>query len=224
MTHLCSIALRIANSGILNTLADTESRRAPSSGNWMLSPVAFKSIQSTWKVQVYLFASEWNRQLPIFVSWFPQPQAWRVDAFSYSWKNLDGFCFSPFNLIPFVLSNLLKEKADLVLVTHFGRANPGSRWPWLSFEASRLLQLHPTLLTSPMGEINPPVQNNLIRLIARRLLGVSSKNAAFWRVLSISSSRHLIKIQSLLTSPPGTLGDIVAFQGIKIPCLFDQQL
>jgi hypothetical protein len=56
----------------------------------------------------------------------------------------------------------------------------------------------------------------LIWLIAWWLSGISSKNAAFRRALSISSSSHLVKIQSLLTSPTGTLGKIGAFQGIKI--------
>ena len=57
----------------------------------------------------------------------------------------------------------------------------------------------------------------LIWLIAWWLSGISSKNAAFRRALSISSSSHLVKIQSLLTSPPGTLGEMGAFQGTKIP-------
>jgi hypothetical protein len=43
----------------------------------------------------------------------------------------------------------------------------------------------------------------------RLTTGVSSKNVAFRRVISISSSRHLVKIHLLFTRPPGTLGDVL---------------
>jgi len=235
---LCSIALRIANwcedrnlclnaifiPGVLNKLADTESRRPFSSGDWMLSPQAFRNIQSIWEVQVDLFASEWNRQLPRFVSWFPQPQAWKVDAFSFSWKNLAGFCFPPFNLIQFALSKLLREEADAVLVTPFWPSQPWFPTAMeLSCEAPRVLHPSPDLLTSPLEESHPLMRNNSIRLIAWRLSGVSSRNAAFRRALSNSSSRHLAKIHLLYTNPPGTLGEVGVFQEIKIPCLLAPQ-
>jgi hypothetical protein len=73
---------------------------------------------------VAFFSSELNRHLPRFVSWFPQPQAWKVDAFSFSWKNLAGFCFPPFNLIQFILSKLMREEADADLVTLFLPSQP----------------------------------------------------------------------------------------------------
>jgi hypothetical protein len=120
-----------------------KSRQIPSIGDWMLSSVALKSSKSIWKVKVDLFASEWNLQLPLFVSWFPQPQALRVDAFSFSWKNQDGFCFPPFNLIHFVLSKLLKKKADLVLVTPFWPSQPCFRRLWNSL-ATLLGYFNPT--------------------------------------------------------------------------------
>ena len=39
------------------------------------------------------------------VSWFPQPNCFRVDAFSISWKGLSAECFPTFNLIPVCLSS-----------------------------------------------------------------------------------------------------------------------
>jgi hypothetical protein len=61
----------------------------------------------------------------------------------------------------------LKKKADLVLVTPFWPSQPCFLTAMeLSCDAPRLLQPHPALLTSPMGEIHPMVQNNSIRLIA----------------------------------------------------------
>jgi hypothetical protein len=231
---LCSIALRISSwceernlslnavfiPGISNTLADTESRRPLTSGDWMLSPQSFKSITSIWVVQVDLFASHWNRQLPQFVSWLPQPQAWRVDAFSLSWKDLAGFCFPPFNLIQFVLSKLLRDEADVVLVTPFWPSQP-----WfpsameLSFDAPRILQPRPDLLTSPLGERHPLAQSNSFLLVAWMLSGAPSKSEAFRKALSTWSSRPLVKTQQLLINPLGTLGEIGVCRGVRIPCL-----
>ena len=36
---------------------------------------------------VDLFASRLNRQVDLFVSWKPEPEAWAVDAFSISWQD-----------------------------------------------------------------------------------------------------------------------------------------
>jgi hypothetical protein len=107
--NLCSIALEISKwcecrnlslcavfvPGVTNILADAESRRPLSSGDWKLGPQSFKTIQAIWEVEVDLFASSWNAQLPIFVSRFPQPGAWKTDALSLSWKALAGYCFPP---------------------------------------------------------------------------------------------------------------------------------
>ena len=130
---LCCVSLRIADfcekrnihliaffvPGILNFLADAESRRPLSAGGWKLSPLAFMSICCEWTVRVDLFASDWNKQLPRFVSWFPQPHCWKVDAFSLPWRGLGAFCFPPFSLIPFCLSKVLREEAEVVLVTPY---------------------------------------------------------------------------------------------------------
>ena len=231
---LCDASLRIADfcekrkihlvaifvPGFLNSLADAESRRPLSAGDWKLSPLAFMSICFEWKVQVDLFASDWNKQLPRFVSWFPQPNCWKVDAFSLSWKGLNAYCFPPFSLIPFCLSKLTEEKTGAVLVTPFW---PGQPWfPHimdLAVAVPRLLLPSPDLLTSPLGESHPLVRDNSIRLIAWKLSGDASLRTAFQKTLPPSSSPQLGKIQTLHTSPPGTLGEIGVLRGKRIPCL-----
>ena len=205
--------------GVRNTIADAESRRPLSSGDWMLSRRAFKSLSSLWPVQVDLFASDWNHQLPRFVSWMPQPQAWRIDAFSVNWRGLGGYCFPPFNLIPFCLSKLREEEADVVLVTPYWHSQHWFPMTMeLSFDAPRLLLPHPGLLTSPLGSPHPLSRSRSFLLVAWMLSGNLSKGVAFRKVLSTSSSRPLAPIQDLLTSPLGTLGEIGVFRGIKIPC------
>ena len=235
---LCDISLRIATwceernlflfaifvPGVLNTLADAESRRPVSSGDWKLSPLAFASIAET-SVQVDLFASDWNKQSSKFAIWFPHPGAWKVDAFNLHWKGLNAYCFPPFNLIPLCLTKILQEEAELVLVTPY--------WPsqlWfppvleLSIDTPLLLLPRPDLLTSPLGESNPLVLNDSIRLVARMLSGVTSKSAAFRKTLLPSSCPPLAQIHGLPTSPPGTLGEVGVVLGRRIPCLLETMM
>ena len=87
-----------------NYLADAESRRPVSSGDWKLHPQSFRFIQKIWKSQVDLFASSWNSQLPLFHSWYVQPGAAGGDAFLVSWSGIQGYCFPQFNLISFCMS------------------------------------------------------------------------------------------------------------------------
>ena len=230
---LCKIALQIASwcekknislnaifiPGKLNTLADRESRRPLSSGDWKFAPSLFRSIYLIWEVRVDLFASDWIKQLPQFVSWLPQPGAWKVDAFNLNWKELGGYCFPPFNLIPFCLSKLLEEEAEVTIITPYWPSQP-----WfpsamdLTIDFPHLLLPCPDLLTSPTGESHPLVLSNSIRLIAWRLSGVASKRKAFQTKLSTSSYQPLVKIHELPTSRHGTLVEIGVLRNTKIPC------
>jgi hypothetical protein len=118
---LCSVALEINNwfeereidlyatylPGKSNFVADAESRKQLSTGEWKLSTLAFVKIQQVWQMKVDIFVSSWNTQLPIFISWLPYPGAWMTDAFTLNWKNVRSYSFSPFSLIPRCLSKLI---------------------------------------------------------------------------------------------------------------------
>jgi hypothetical protein len=67
-------------------------------------------------MDVDLFAATWNRQLPQFVSWIPQPNASAVNAFSLRWTDLHAYAFPPFTLIPRCLSKIKRERATIVLI------------------------------------------------------------------------------------------------------------
>ena len=41
-----------------------------------------------------LFATRLNHQLPLYVSWQPDPFAMATDAFQVRWTNLEGLCLS----------------------------------------------------------------------------------------------------------------------------------
>ncbi len=59
--------------GELNTVADAESRTLNDSSDWSLCPDVFSLISDLWTVEIDLFASSWNAELPVFCSWQPQP-------------------------------------------------------------------------------------------------------------------------------------------------------
>jgi hypothetical protein len=68
--------------GVLNSVADLESRSSLDASDWMLLVDKFKLLQEIWLMDVDSFVAVWNRQLPQFVSWIPQPNASAVKAFS----------------------------------------------------------------------------------------------------------------------------------------------
>lgn len=59
----------------MNSVADLESRSAIDASDWMLFVDRFRALQAVWPSEVDLFSAAWNRQLPKFVSWIPQPNA-----------------------------------------------------------------------------------------------------------------------------------------------------
>lgn len=67
--------------GNCNIIADEESRIVLDSSVMLLQD-KFKQLSDIWSVQINLFASAWNAQLPNFVSWLPQSKATAVNAFA----------------------------------------------------------------------------------------------------------------------------------------------
>ena len=95
--HLHSITLVPRHlSGDLNALADLQSRRGPVGSEWSLDSHTFNWICNlTGPLQVDLFATRDNAQLPDFVSPFPDPLAVGVDAFSLDWEVWDFIYLFP---------------------------------------------------------------------------------------------------------------------------------
>ena len=60
----------------------------------------FKWIsQSLFFPNIDLFASRLNFQTSVYVSWFPDPGAWTVDAFSFCWREFKPYILPPFSLL-----------------------------------------------------------------------------------------------------------------------------
>ena len=205
--------------GIDNCIADAVSRRDPNIGDWHLAPYLFRRLFNKWDMSVDLFASSWNAQLPRFVSWEPQPGAWRVDAFSFSWKESTGFAFPPFSLIKDCVAKVKREQADLILITPFWPSQP-----WfpaildLVCEPPLVFPLSNDLLSSATGDIHPLVQSGSMLLIAWKLCGQVSVTRAFREKWSNCSWRVHASPRTLLTSQPGTAGVIGILKEVPIPC------
>ena len=91
--------------GHLNVLADLQSRPDQVlSSEWTLHPAVFRRLQSHFPgMEIDLFATRLNHQLPRFVSPFPDPLAEDSDALSLEWAGLNAYAFPPFTVIPEVL-------------------------------------------------------------------------------------------------------------------------
>ena len=75
--------------GVMNSIADRESRTWSDRSEWKLCPQIFQRINTQLgPLLTDLFASRLSDQLPTFVSWKPDPLALATDAFSLVWLNL----------------------------------------------------------------------------------------------------------------------------------------
>ena len=108
-----------------------------------------------------LFASRLNLQTQRYVSGFPDPGAFLVDAFSLSWKNFKPYIFPPFSLISRILHKLkLEEVLDAIVIAPLW---PTTHWypQFLELAVQRpvLLPQRDTLLTLPEEDVHHPLKD-----------------------------------------------------------------
>ena len=84
-----------------NVLADKASRIKKTDTEWVLNREVFRQIIDRFGDPVIdLFASKDNRKCDSYVSWFPEPEAIAIDAFTLNWNRVGFFyAFPPFALI-----------------------------------------------------------------------------------------------------------------------------
>ena len=113
--------------GVLNTIADQESRVMRDRSDWMLNPRIFNKIQQKWgPLEVDMFASRLTTQLRRFFSWRPDPEAEALNAFNQNWSNLQvrGYANPPWNLVGRVLNRIQQQQVTLVLVAPVLKSQP----------------------------------------------------------------------------------------------------
>jgi hypothetical protein len=191
--------------GKSNSLADRESRVFLDNSDWMLDPNIIRPLLGP--CQTDLFATRLTHQLPIYVSWRPDPKALQSDAFSLNWKGLKGYAFPPFNLIAKVLNKILEDQTEILLVAPIWQAQPW--WPLLL----QLLTQQPVLLpVSPHLLIDPSDPEAIHPMYPRLHLGVFpisynvTKQKAFQQTLPNYLSQPLDPPHIRRTNQAGSAG------------------
>jgi hypothetical protein len=206
--------------GILNVVADHQSRLNLETGDWKLRPDYFQQIASLWNPQIDLFSAAWNRQLDKFISWQPQLDAMAVDAFTMDWGKLRGYAFPHFKLIHRCLLKIWRDQADALLLTPVWPAQPW--WPTimkLAYQPPRILKPVANLLSDPEGNPHPLLARGSLLMVAWALSGKDSKTKAFRTKWSTYSWLEIVRPHQLPTRAAGTVRSVGVQNGIKIPCL-----
>lgn len=100
--------------GKLNTIADSESRVFKDSSEWKINPQIISPFLK--ESEIDLFASRLSAQLPKYVSWRLDLEAFHADALTMNWEPFKGYAFPTFNLIPTVLNKVTQDKTVIILV------------------------------------------------------------------------------------------------------------
>ena len=141
--------------GHLNVIADKLSRHNQViQTEWSLHQEVFNLLSQRWHTpDVDLFATRYNNKLPKFVSPVPDPQAWAMDALSFSWEDLDLYAFSPIPLLGNVVNKLLSHDCKRLIL--IAPCWPNMPWFWdlveLSVQIPLCLPQHPNLVVQPFN-------------------------------------------------------------------------
>ena len=149
------------------------------SSNWMLNRKVFSQINRLWgPIQIDLFADRLNAQVGRYMSWRPDPGALGTDASQITWDNQVCYAFHPFCLITRCLAKVLKESAEIVIVTPAWQTQP--YYPMLlnmSVSSPILLPPMPNLLLCPEGNTHPLMKTQTLKLVVWKVSG-DKKEAA----------------------------------------------
>lgn len=163
----------------LNLEADTESWVVSKETEWSLNQEYFNRIDSNFgPFDIDLFAASNNTKCPLFVSWFPDPIAHAVDAFSLNWGRYYFYTFPPFILVLRVLRTIITDEAEGILVAPWWPAQP-----WFPLFTQLLVgqpirfNPDPKMLSSPFRESHPAW--NRISLVAVKVSAKPSWNKGY---------------------------------------------
>jgi len=156
-----------------NVAADRASRVTNVDTEWELNPTQTAKVQHLFgKPSVDLFASRCNRKCPQYFSWFPDPEAIEVDAFTQSWSSLGLlWAFPPFALLLRTLQKIVRDRAEAIVIAPLWPTQP-----WFPLyhhlRQSDVLYLNPssTLLLLPDRTHRHPMAGKLT-LMAAKLSG-----------------------------------------------------
>lgn len=164
--------------GVSNLVTDTESRPMRDRTDWKLSPAIFNRIDRIFgPLEVDLFTSRLTYQLPRYFSWRPDLLAEATDAFQQDWGPLKGFANPPWCLIGRVLSQVMDQKALVVLLAPVWIGQPW--YPVLLnilWEFPRRIPPLPNLVQSQVE------LNHLVFTLQLAVCPISGKSLAFQKL------------------------------------------
>ena len=106
-------------------IADEQSRIVSTETDWELAYFAFKkSNRDFGPFEIDLFATHANSKCSSFVSWFPDPFAVAVDAFTQDWSPCYFYAFPLFSIIAKVLRKIINDRAEGVLIVPWWDTQP----------------------------------------------------------------------------------------------------
>lgn len=154
-----------------NYEADALSRMQLSDTEWELGDYAFDEVINSFGIfDVDLFASRSNAKCDTYVTWKCDPNAWKIDAFTFSWNNLYFYAFPPFALILKMLRKIVIDEAEGVVIVPYW---PTQAWYPLfkRLVRSKCITFDPNinLLKSPFRR--PHHLHSSLCLLAARLSG-----------------------------------------------------
>ena len=82
------------------------------------APFVFHKIVNVFKVtpEIDLFASALNHQVPKYISWMPDQEAFATDAFSISWANIKFYALPPFSLTGASRSKIKRGASGVMII------------------------------------------------------------------------------------------------------------
>jgi hypothetical protein len=172
-------------------VADICSRKFNENVEWMLDRTIFLKLIDRWGTPtIDLFASRLNKQIDKFVSWYPDPEAKYVNAFSLNWSSEYSYIFPPFSLIMRCLQKIRLDKATcLIVCPRWTTQNWWTPLMNLLIDFPVILPRKKKLLILP-GTDKTHVLSDKIVLIACKLSGVLSLQENFHQKLLTLSYPH----------------------------------
>ena len=189
----------------LNVIADWESRNWTDSSEWKLDPYCFLKICNVFGTpDIDLFASRTSHQLPVYMSWRPDPGCLAVNALQQTWTHRALYAFPPFCLVGQCLRKVQADRARLTIITPLWTSQ--SWFPTLlgmSVANPLLLPASKGLLTGPKGETHPLLANKTLQLLAWRVSWDTREQASFQKQCPLLSAEPEQSLLERVTARAG---------------------
>ena len=146
------------------------------------SPVIFDNLSTEGNLEIIYLLPDYLIRSRLTFSWRPDPLSQAADAFQQNLFRKSLYAFSPFCMIPKVLSKVLKDKVTIwwSLYLQPGNHNCGTQKRW---ECSYNNQFYwpGGEISQKIQKVHPVVQNKTLKLVALTVSGLDYKIIFFFK-------------------------------------------